>query len=113
MAKEYTDLCAFKRFLKSHKIFNEYKKELRKQHPHGYWSKEISAQSKKHPTGLYDIINYSLSWVSVSEFEDPPKIHRAWNNYWLDHCSIRYWKKFSNKFPDYMIRELHNRGKIR
>ena len=55
MAKEYTDLCAFKRFLKSHKIFNEYKKELRKQHPHGYWSKEISAQSKKHPTGLYDM----------------------------------------------------------
>lgn len=113
MAKEYTDLCAFKRFLKSHKIFNEYKKELKKQHPRGYWSKIISAQSKKHPTGLYDIINCSLSWISVSEFEGPSKISHAWNNYWIDNCAIHYWKRFSSRFPEYIKEELHNRGKIR
>lgn len=113
MAKEYTDLCAFKRFLKSHKIFNEYKKELKKQHPRGYWSKTISVQSKKHPAGLHDAINCSLSWVSVSEFEDPARISRAWNNYWLDHCGMYYWKRFGDKFPDYLKQELRNRGKIR
>lgn len=113
MAKEYTDLCAFKRFLKSHKIFNEYKKELKKQHPHGYWSKEISVQSKKCSTGLHDIINCSLRWATVSEFEDPSRISSAWNTYWIDRCGVHYWKKFGNRFPEYMKRELRNRGKIR
>lgn len=113
MAKEYTDLCAFKRFLKSHKIFNEYKKELRKQHSRGYWSKEISAQSKKHPTGLYDIINCSLGWIRVREFEDPARISSAWNTYWIGHCGMHYWKRFGDKFPDYMKQTLRNRGRIR
>ena len=113
MAKEYTDLCAFKRFLKSHKIFNEYKKELKKQHPLGYWSKEISAQSKERPTGLYDIINCSLCWARVSEFEDPARISSEWNTYWIDHCGIHYWRRFGKKFPEYMKPALRNRERIR
>lgn len=95
MAKEYTDLCAFKRFLRSKGYLSAYKSELRKRHKHmkNPWNKIVRYASLRHSTGLWNIINTSLTWMRVHEIPDPAALSDAWDHYWFKVCGPKYLKK--------------------
>lgn len=94
MAKEYTDLCAFKRFLRSKGYLSAYKSELRKRHKHmkNPWNKIVRYASLRHSTGLWNIINTSLTWMRVHEIPDPAALSDAWDHYWFKVCGPKYLK---------------------
>lgn len=111
MAKKYTDLCAFKRFLKSRGILHNYKLELKKQHPNvrDPWRRYVAIPSKTKPTGLYNIINNSLTWVNVTTIDQCDVLCDAWDSYWLKTCGPKYLKQYGSVIPPH-FRQLiiHN-----
>jgi hypothetical protein len=101
MAKAYTDLCAFKRFLKSQGVLRSYKQELKRRYSHvrDPWRKFVAIPSKRDPVGLYNIINLSLNWASVTTIDDCVKLCQDWDMYWIKTCGPKYLKQYGSKIP--------------
>lgn len=107
--KDYTDLCAFKRFLRSRNLLFNFKKELKKRHRKSGkcpWKDIISTRSKHNPNGLFDIINISLRWFEVTTIPDCPALNRDWNQYWISTCGMHYYMKYRNKMSPVVRQRL-------
>lgn len=119
MAKYYyTDLCAFKRFLRKKRVLFAYKKELKKRYLHYFkrtsrpWSTVIVHLSKNSPAGLYDVINITLEWARVETINNCASLSREWNEYWINNCGPKYYKRYGNKIGTYLKTTLERRKLI-
>lgn len=57
------------------------------------WNKIVRYASLRHSTGLWNIINTSLTWMRVHEIPDPGALSDAWDHYWFKVCGPKYLKK--------------------
>lgn len=119
MADYYTDLCAFKRFLRKKGILTAYKRELKKRYLHlnfkrtgKPWSTIVVHLSKHSPTGLYDAINMTLEWARVETIHNCASLSSEWNEYWLNNCGPKYYKRYGDKIGMCIKRTLEKRKLI-
>lgn len=114
----YTDLCAFKRFLRKKGVLFAYKKELKKRYAQPFknnfrpWSTIIVKLSKCSPTGLYDAINETLEWARVETIHNCASLNHEWNEYWLSNCGPKYYKRYGDKIGMNIKRALEKRRLI-